>query len=321
MAEGKTPYVLAVHGGAGTIASEGEAGAEAPYHAALREAIALGEAILAQGGDALDAVIASVVVLEDCPLFNAGRGSVFTADARHELDASVMDGRTLAAGAVAGVWAVRNPVLLARAVMEQSGCVLLAGEGAERFARTAGIQFAEPGYFFTQSRLDQLLRAKGSGAAVLDHDGANAAQNTPIREDGKHGTVGAVARDSRGNLASAVSTGGMTNKRAGRIGDTPVIGAGCYAENASVAVAATGTGEHFIRTVAAHDIAARMRYAGMSLEEAAAAVIFERLPAIGGTGGVIAIDRDGNLAMPFNTSGMYRGWVREGEEISTAIFR
>ena len=321
----KTPYVLAVHGGAGTIAPSAVPEAEAPYHEALREAIAAGEAILAAGGSALDAVIASVVVLEDSPLFNAGRGSVFTSDARHELDASVMDGRSLVAGAVAGVSTVRNPVLLARAVMEKSGCVLLAGEGAERFARDAGIPLAEPSYFFTQARFDQLLRAKANKTTVLDHDGANAAHSGPIREDGKRGTVGAVARDRHGNLASAVSTGGMTNKRPGRVGDTPVIGAGCYADNATVAVAATGTGEHFIRTVAAHDIAARMRYAGMSLEQAAQAVIFERLPAIAGTGGVIAIDCDGNLAMPFNTSGMYRGWVREKggdrEEIATAIFR
>jgi L-asparaginase / beta-aspartyl-peptidase len=318
-------YTLAVHGGAGTIAPGITPENEAPYHGGLHGAVLAGERILAAGGTALDAVIASVCVLEDCPLFNAGRGSVYTSDATQEMDAIVMDGLTQAAGAVAGVRTVRNPVELARAVMERSPCVLLAGEGAERFARECGIALVDPAYFATAERLQQLRRVQAlSGGPLLDHDSATRA-SAPIAEDRKMGTVGAVARDKHGNLASAVSTGGMTNKRPGRIGDTPLVGAGCYASNAEVAVAATGTGEHFIRAVASYDIAARMRYAGQSLEQAAGSVVFERLPAIGGQGGVIAVDRDGNLSMPFNTTGMYRGWVQfregAGDGIRTAIFR
>lgn len=318
-------YTLAVHGGAGTIAPGVTADNEAPYHDGLREAVLAGEKILAAGGTALDAVIASVRMLEDCPLFNAGRGAVYTSDATQEMDAIVMDGRTQAAGAVAGVRTVRNPVELARAVMDRSPCVLLAGEGAERFARECGITLVDPAYFATEERLQQLRRIQAlSGGPLLDHDAATRT-GAPIAEDRKMGTVGAVARDRQGNLASAVSTGGMTNKRPGRVGDTPLVGAGCYASNGEVAVAATGTGEHFIRAVASYDIAARMRYAGQSLEQAAGSVVFERLPAIGGQGGVIAVDRDGNLSMPFNTTGMYRGWVQcQGtvvEGVRTAIFR
>jgi len=315
-------YVLAIHGGAGTIAPSADRAAEEAYHAALRDATAAGQAVLAAGGKALDAAVAAVVALEDCPLFNAGRGSVYTSDAVHEMDASVMDGRTQAAGAVACVRNVRNPVVLARAVMEHSNCVLLTSDGAERFARERGIPFAPSEYFATKERLDQLHRAiaRQSGA-VLDHSGAADLQKdkSPINPDQKFGTVGAVALDRDGNLASAVSTGGLTNKKPGRIGDTPVIGAGCYANN-QVAVAATGTGEYFIRAVAAYDIAARMNYGGATLEAAARATVFDRLNALGGSGGLIALDRDGNLATPFNTSGMYRAWVYEQEEIVTRIF-
>jgi beta-aspartyl-peptidase (threonine type) len=317
-----TFYTLAVHGGAGTIKAGHDPAAEAPYHAALKGAICAGEDILASGGSALDSVIAAVRVLEDCPLFNAARGSVYNADALHEMDASVMDGRTLAAGAVAGIRTVRNPVLLARAVMEQSTCVLLAGEGAERFARERGFETSAAEYFATPERLEQLLRVRSvETGTMLDHDavGATGKSREPIDSDTKFGTVGAVARDRFGNLAAAVSTGGMTNKRPGRIGDSPVIGAGIYADNHSVAVAATGTGEHFMRTVASYDVAARMTYAGESLEQAAHHAIFERLDSVGGRGGLIAIDKAGNLVMPFNTTGMYRGWVREGDAIATAI--
>lgn len=319
-------YVLAIHGGAGTIVKGAD---EAPYHAALKEAAAAGEAVLTRGGSALDAVTAAVVALEDCILFNAGRGSVYTSDRQHEMDAIVMDGVQQAAGAVAGVRTVKNPVLLARAVMEQSGCVLLAGDGAERFARASGFAAMPPEYFASLARLEQLQRAQASGVTQLDHDGAaQAARPTtagstaaaPIDPDTKFGTVGAVARDRAGNLASAVSTGGMTNKRPGRVGDTPIVGAGCYANNASVAVAATGTGEHFIRTVLAYDIAARMQYGGASLADAADAAVIRTLTGIGGEGGVVAIDYQGNLRMPFNTSGMYRASVREGGAIETAIF-
>jgi beta-aspartyl-peptidase (threonine type) len=324
-------YVLAIHGGAGTIMPGGD---EAPYHQALKLAAQAGETVLAAGGSALDAVSAAVVELENCILFNAGRGSVYTSDAVQEMDAIVMDGKDQRAGAVAGVCSVQNPVLLARAVMEQSNCVLLMGQGAERFAREQGFAFTPPDYFASQARLDQLHKAQAKGqGALLDHDGAtaNAASardpdngnfvaKEPINPDTKFGTVGAVARDRMGNLASAVSTGGMTNKRPGRVGDTPIVGAGCYANNASVAVAATGTGEHFIRSVLAHDVAARMEYGGVALAKAAHAAVHHKLSAIGGEGGIVAIGMDGSVAMPFNTTGMYRASVREGEAIVTAIF-
>lgn len=354
-------YVLAIHGGAGTIMPGGD---EAPYHAALKEAIEAGEAVLAGGGSALDAVTQAVIALEDCILFNAGRGSVYTSDAVQEMDAIVMDGRNQAAGAVAGVCSVKNPVLLARAVMEKSPCVLLAGQGAERFAREQGFAAMPPNYFASNARLQQLQRAQAAGkGSLLDHDGASAGSTglpngktsdnssqygsatnnnasviaassqsaadtvtnspesyAPINPDTKFGTVGAVALDRHGNLASAVSTGGMTNKRPGRIGDTPIVGAGCYANNASVAVAATGTGEHFIRSVLAHDVAARMQYGGMALQDAAHVAVHNKLGSIGGEGGIIAIGADGALAMPFNTTGMYRASVREGEAIVTQIF-
>lgn len=313
-------YVLAIHGGAGAIAPRADLQNEVAYHAALKQATAAGEAILANGGNAVEAVVVAVVVLEDCPLFNAGRGSVYTADAVQEMDASVMDGSTLAAGAVTCVRTVRNPVRLAQAVMEKSGCVLLTSDGAERFARECGIEMADPKYFADESRMAQLLRARAmASSAQLDHDGA-AKSGDPIDPNQKFGTVGAVARDRHGNLASAVSTGGLTNKRPGRVGDTPIIGAGCYADNRTVAVAATGTGEYFMRAVAAHDIAARIEYGRLSLKQAAHQTIFDKVGALGGRGGLIAVDRDGNLAMPFNTSGMYRAWVRENEAIHTAIF-
>ena len=313
-------YVLAIHGGAGTITPCADHQIEAAYHAALKQATAAGEIILANGGNAVDAVVAAVVALEDCPLFNAGCGSVYTADAVQEMDASVMDGSTLAAGAVTCVRTVRNPIRLAQAVMEKSGCVLLTSEGAERFAHECGIDMVAPEYFANEIRMAQLLRARVAAAgAQLDHDGA-AKSSDPIDPDQKFGTVGAVARDRSGNLASAVSTGGLTNKRPGRVGDTPIVGAGCYADNRTVAVAATGTGEYFMRAVAAYGIAARIEYGRLSLEQAAHQTIFDKVSALGGRGGVIAIDRDGNLAMPFNTSGMYRAWVREGEAVHTAIF-
>ena len=356
-------YVLAIHGGAGTIMPGGD---EAPFHAALKQATEAGEAVLAAGGSALDAVTQAVVALEDCILFNAGRGSVYTSDAVQEMDAIVMDGSSQAAGAVAGVCTVKNPVLLARAVMEKSPSVLLAGQGAERFAREQGFAAMPPDYFASEARLQQLQRAQAAGkGSLLDHDGASAGSNdlpngkatdksgqyssatnnnapasaitassqtaadtvtsppepnAPINPDTKFGTVGAVALDRHGNLASAVSTGGMTNKRPGRIGDTPIVGAGCYANNASVAVAATGTGEHFIRSVLAHDVAARMQYGGAALQDAAHVAVHEKLGSIGGEGGIIAIGADGALAMPFNTTGMYRASVREGEAVVTQIF-
>jgi beta-aspartyl-peptidase (threonine type) len=262
-----------------------------------------GRDILAAGGRAVDAVTEAVATLEDDPLFNAGRGSVLTRAGTQEMDACVMDGIDRRAGAVAGVFGPRNPVLAARAVMERSRHVLLIGEGALAFCRENGVAFCEPGYFRSEVRWRELQRA-------LEHPG---------RQPPQYGTVGAVARDRRGNLAAATSTGGMTGKAPGRVGDTPIIGAGTYADNATCAVSATGHGEFFIRHVAAFAIAARLRYAGQSLGLAAREVIDE-LAAAGGSGGVVAVDRDGALALPFSTAGMYRGYVRHGMAIHTAIY-
>lgn len=317
-----TPYVIAVHGGAGTISPD--QADTAPYHAGLRAALEAGAAVLAAGGSALDAAQAAVQSLEDCPLFNAGRGAVYTADERHEMDASVMDGATLKAGAVAGISGVRNPVTLARAVMDHTSHVLLVGEGAMRFAREQDVVMAEPAYFHSGERLAQLhrVRALGAGATALDHSGQTLAERpAPIREDGKHGTVGAVALDMHGNVAAAVSTGGLTNKRPGRVGDSPVVGAGIYANNASCAVACTGTGEHFLRACVGHDIHARMVYRGEPLDAAAQAVVFGELSRLGGQGGLVALDAKGQVSMPFNSTGMYRGVLRQGEPARTAIFR
>ncbi|WP_367849221.1 isoaspartyl peptidase/L-asparaginase family protein [Rhodoferax sp. WC2427] len=305
------PYTLAVHGGAGTIA-RGQSDA-APYHAGLRAALAAGEVVLAQGGSALDAVVAAVRALEDEPLFNAGRGAVYTSAAQHEMDAAVMDGATLSAGAVAGVRTLRNPVQLARAVMD-STFVLLSGEGAEQFARDHGFEAMPPGYFHTDHRLAQLHQVQNAAGAAMQMDHA-----APLDETRKFGTVGAVALDSAGHLASAVSTGGMTNKHPGRIGDSPLVGAGIYANDQSCAVSATGSGEYFIRACVAHDIHARMAYAGATLEAASRAALAE-VGRLGGEGGVIAVDRQGHIALPYISAGMYRGWVRAGEAAQTRIF-
>jgi L-asparaginase / beta-aspartyl-peptidase len=299
-----TGFALAVHGGAGTV-RRGEASLSrtASYHDGLRRALTAGRDILATGGSAVDAVTEAVATLEDDPLFNAGRGSVFTRAGTQEMDACVMDGAERRAGAVAGVFGPRNPVRAARAVMERSRHVLLIGEGALAFCRENGVAFCDPDYFHTEARWRELQRA-------LERPGG---------EPPQYGTVGAVARDCRGNLAAATSTGGMTGKAPGRVGDTPIIGAGTYAENATCAVSATGHGEFFIRHAAAFAIAARLHYAGQSLEQATRAVIDE-LAAAGGTGGVVAVDRAGALALPFSTAGMYRGYVRDGGASHTAIY-
>ena len=318
--------VIAIHGGAGTMSrSDISAEQHTAYHAALQHILLAGQKVLAGGGSALDAVSVAVDLLEDCPLFNAGHGAVFTHDETHELDAMVMDGANLRAGAVACVSRIRRPLRAARAVMEHSEHVLLVGPGAEAFARENGLEMVSPGYFSTDARRQQLQRALSSDKVVLDHDGAAALtfrspNAAPLDEDRKLGTVGAVALDGHGNLAAATSTGGMTNKRPGRVGDSPVIGAGTYADNRSAAISCTGTGEMFMRTVAAYDICARMVYAGQSLDEAAQAVVMQVLPAIGGRGGLIAVDAQGNLSLPFNTEGMYRGWARVGEAPVTAIY-
>ena len=310
-------FALALHGGAGTIAQGSEAD-EAPYRAALLEALAVGQARLARGDNALCAVVATVVWLEDCALFNAGHGSVFTADARHELDASVMDGSALAAGAVAGARTIRNPILAAVEVMRDGRSVILGAEGAEQFARERGVAIVDPSYFSTQHRLAQLraVQAELGNQAVLDHDGAAAVDANGQR----FGTVGAVARDRHGHLAAATSTGGLTNKMPGRISDSPVVGAGVYASDATCAVSCTGTGEHFLRACVAYDVHARMRYLGQDVARAAGDSIAQSLQPIGGRGGVIAVGRDGQVAMPYNSPGMYRAWVREGVPPRAAIF-
>jgi beta-aspartyl-peptidase (threonine type) len=319
------PPVIAIHGGAGTMSRAHAAAAqEAAYHEALRSVLLPAQALLAAGGSALDAVSLAVDLLEDCPLFNAGHGAVFTRDATHELDAAIMDGATLRAGAVACVSRIRRPARAARAVMEHSDHVLFAGIGAEAFAQRHGLELVDPSYFSTEARREQLHRALATDRAMLDHDGAALAFRTPaapLEERNKMGTVGAVALDAHGNLAAATSTGGMTNKQPGRVGDSPLIGAGTYADNATAAISCTGTGEMFIRLAAAYDVCARMRYAGLSLEQAGGLVVNEALPAIGGRGGLVAVDRHGNVSMPFNTEGMYRGHARVGEQAHTAIFR
>jgi L-asparaginase / beta-aspartyl-peptidase len=320
-----TPIIV-IHGGAGTMSRDGAAaGQQAAYHAALQSVLQPPQALLAKGGSALDAVSLAVDLLEDCPLFNAGHGAVFTHDETHELDAAVMDGATLKAGAVGCVTRIKRPVRAARAVMEHTEHVLLVGAGAEALAQRLGLEMVTPDYFSTEHRREQLRQALAADRTLLDHDGASLvfrqpAGPAPIEENTKMGTVGAVALDARGNLAAATSTGGMTNKQPGRIGDCPVIGAGTYADNRTAAISCTGTGEMFIRAAAAYDVCARMAYAGESLESAAEAVIMRTLPPIGGRGGLIAVDRHGNFSMPFNTEGMYRGFARVGEAAQTAIF-
>lgn len=298
--------VVAIHGGAGAIApEEREAQHQATCHAALRVVLRAAQELLAGGGSALDAVCLAVERLEDCPLFNAGHGAVFTDEGTHELDAAVMDGTTLRAGAVACVSRVRHPVLAARAVMERSAHVLLVGAGAEAFAEGQGLEMVAPDYFSTEARREDWRRALAAGS--------------PLQQGRQLGTVGAVALDAQGNLAAATSTGGMTGKRAGRVGDSPLIGAGTYADNRTAAVSCTGTGEMFMRAVAAHDVCTRMAYGGLSLQAAAQQVVMDALPRIGGQGGLIAVDALGRLSMVFNTAGMYRGHARVGEALHTAI--
>lgn len=311
-----TKAVIVIHGGAGTISrAQRSPEKERQYIAALSAIVESGQKMLNAGESALDVVTEAVRLLEECPLFNAGIGSVFTRDETHELDACVMDGYSLRAGAVAGVSRLRNPILAARLVMERSPHVLLVGEGAETFAFAEGMDPVSPDLFSTPERYAQLLAARAAGQTALDHGGA------PLDETKKMGTVGAVALDKQGNLAAATSTGGMTNKLPGRVGDSPLPGAGCYANNASVAVSCTGTGEVFIRALAAYDIAALMDYGGLSLHEACEAVVMEKLPALGGSGGLIAVDREGNIALPFNSEGMYRAWGYAGDAPSVGIYR
>ena len=308
--------VIAIHGGAGAITrallSQEQ---ELRYIQALSDIVETGQRMLEDGRSALDVVTEAVRLLEECPLFNAGIGAVYTRDETHELDACVMDGNTLNAGAVAGVSHLRNPILAARLVMEHSPHVMMIGEGAENFAIAQGMERVSADIFSTPERYAQLLAAQSAGETVLDHSA------TPLDENNKMGTVGAVALDMFGNLAAATSTGGMTNKLPGRVGDSPLVGAGCYANNASVAVSCTGTGEVFIRALAAYDIAALMDYGGLSLSEACERVVMEKLPVLGGSGGLIAVDHEGNVALPFNSEGMYRAWGYAGDTPTTGIYQ
>jgi beta-aspartyl-peptidase (threonine type) len=276
------------------------------YEVQLTRAMRIGDSILKHNGSALDAVQSVVTYLEDCPLFNAGRGAVFNAEGVNELDASIMDGSTLKAGAVAGVRTIRNPIRAARKVMENTGHVMLAGAGAEAFARGQGLEIVDPSYFSDPEKLEQFRRMKQ--------------QPQENRKDDSKGTVGAVAMDTKGNLAAATSTGGLSNKKWGRIGDSPIIGAGTYADNATCAVSCTGTGEYFIRLSVAYSISAKMKYGGMSLAQASATTL-EEITALGGDGGFIAIDAEGNYAMPFNTSGMFRGFVNSTGEMEVKMYK
>ena len=310
--QGKVEYALVIHGGAGNIRQETmPAPIEKMYRDSLDKALRIGERILSNGGSSLDAVEACIRFMEDCPLFNAGKGAVFNAEGKNELDASIMDGSKHLAGAVAGITTVKHPISAARAVMEKSSFVMLTGKGAEQFAAAQSLELVDPSWFFTQKRWDDYLKAK------VSMDSIAAAES-------KHGTVGCVALDKKGNLAAGTSTGGMLMKKFGRVGDSPVIGAGNYADNECCAVSATGHGEFFIRNVVAFDICALMKYKGMSVQEAADFVINKKLQEQGGTGGVICLDRNGNMALPFNTPGMFRGWIKSENDKtaqSVAMFR
>ena len=318
-----TKYVLVMHGGAGTILKKNMSPEkEVAYRAALTLALQTGYDAIKSGKSSLDAVELAIHVLEDSPLFNAGKGAVFTHDGKNEMDAAIMDGKNLMAGAVAGVTVIRNPITAARAVMEKSEHVLMAGAGAEAFAKQAGVTLVDPSYFYTKERWDGLQQAikEDSVKAVLDHGSKKSMKLGTINPDYKFGTVGAVALDKMGNLAAGTSTGGMTNKRYGRIGDAPLIGAGTYANNETAAISCTGWGEFYIRTVVAHDISAMMEYKKMSVAAASKAVL-DKMGKLGGDGGLIALDRQGNMAMPFNTEGMYRGSVTADGKIEVLIYK
>ncbi|SES34048.1 beta-aspartyl-peptidase (threonine type) [Tranquillimonas rosea] len=307
-----TGYTLAIHGGAGVLPKARiTPELERDYHAALERVLETGEVVLRSGGTALDAVTAAVCALEDEPLFNAGRGAVFTSAGTHEMDAAVMEGTTRRAGAVAGICGPRNPIRLARTVMETTDHVLMIGDGALEVGRAAGLDYEHPDYFYTQDRWNALQ-------ATLDMKARGVSDDDPAR---RHGTVGAVARDREGRLAAATSTGGMTAKMPGRVGDSPVIGAGTFADDATCAVSATGHGEIFLRWVAAHEIDARMRHRGESLEDAARHVVMgDLVREVGDTGGLVAVGRDGSVTLPFNSEGMYRGIAAEGQDLKVAIY-
>ncbi|MGG7663713.1 isoaspartyl peptidase/L-asparaginase family protein [Dyadobacter sp. BHUBP1] len=332
---------LVIHGGAGTITRANMTPErEKAYREAMNTALEEGYEVLKKGGTSVQAVEAAIHVMEDSPLFNAGKGAVFTSEGKNELDAAIMEGKTLKAGAVAGVTTIRNPISAAIAVMDQSVHVMMAGKGAEQFAKEKGLEIVDPSYFYTEARYKALERAKAQEKTELDHNakeenggrekqevkkapktGHHSAEDLIFTEGKKFGTVGCVALDKYGNLAAGTSTGGMTNKRYGRVGDAPIIGAGTYANNATCAVSATGHGEYFIRSVVAHDISALMEYKGLSLTDAANEVVMKKLVERGGEGGVIAVDRNGNVAMPFNSEGMYRGYIKSDGKREILIYK
>ena len=310
-------YVIAIHGGAGTILRSNMTNEiEQKYKMALNESILAGENILLNSGLAIDAVEAAIRSLENNPLFNAGRGSVFSHEGEHEMDASIMNGKDLMAGAVAGVKNVKNPITLAKSVMQHSNHVFMAGQGAEVFAKQLNIEMAPNEYFFEQMRYDQLIQAKASDTIHLDH-----VDNKFENGEKKFGTVGAVALDVFGNISAGTSTGGMTNKKHGRVGDTPIIGAGTYANNQTCAVSCTGHGEFFIRSVVAYDISCLIEYKGFSLKEACNLVVKDKLVKIGGEGGLIALDARGNIELCFNSEGMYRASKKSDEEVYLGIYK
>lgn len=298
-------YAMVIHGGAGTILKKNMTPErEREYMDAMNKALDIGERILKGGGKSIDAVERVIMFMEDSPLFNAGKGAVFTHAGSNELDASIMTGLDQNAGAIGGVTNVKNPILAARAVLEKSDHVMMVGAGAEAFAELNGIEIVDPSYFYTERRWNSLKK-------VLEKEGTNA----KVNQDEKHGTVGCVALDKDGNITGGTSTGGMTNKKYNRIGDSPIIGAGTYADNATCGVSATGHGEYFIRYTVARDIAALMEYKGSTLQEASDYIINKKLVEKGGTGGVVALDKDGNVAMPFNTPGMYRAYIKPDERV------
>ena len=326
---------LVIHGGAGTITRANMTPEkEKAYRQALDTALQNGYTVLKKGGTSLKAVEAAIMVLENSPLFNAGKGAVFTNEGKNELDDAVMDGKNLTAGAIAGVTTIKNPIQAAIAVMEKSPHVLMVGKGAEQFAKEKGIQIVEPDYFYTETRYKALQEAKKEEKIELDHSEKNRKQvqekpktgflnkeDLIFTEGKKYGTVGCVALDKFGNLAAGTSTGGMTNKKYGRVGDAPIIGAGTYANNATCAVSATGHGEFFIRSVVAYDISALMEYKGLSVKDAADEVVMKKLVERGGEGGVIALDKNGNIAMPFNSEGMYRGYIKSDGSTKIMIYK
>jgi beta-aspartyl-peptidase (threonine type) len=306
-------FSIAIHGGAGTLVKGMMTSElEAQYKLALKSALDAGYSILEKGGSSIDAVEKAVVFLEDSHLFNAGKGAVFTANETHEMDASIMDGKTLNAGAVSLITGIKNPISLSRDVMEKSEHVFLAGEGAMQFAKANAYKIEDKTYFYDELRYQQWLEIKDTDSFQLDH---------VKKKDSKFGTVGAVACDKEGNVAAATSTGGMTNKKFGRVGDSPMIGAGNYANNKTCAISCTGSGEFFIRGVVAYDVACLMEHKEISLEDAANEVIHKRILEIGGDGGLIAVDAKGNIAMPFNTEGMYRASKSSNGEVEISIYK